>query len=519
MRRKFVHSSYANTLACSNQGKKMSLLTTMQSKGQYINGSWFKGKGTTIESINPSYGTLLWQGVNASEEDIASAYETAQRALAPWASYTFEQRCHFIKEFAAQVEKNKQLLAQLISMEAGKPLWESLTEVNAVISKIDLSIQAYKERSWPKETATADANSCLRYKPHGVVVVLGAFNFPAHLSNGHIVPALLAGNTVLYKPSEHTPAVAEFIMECWHNSGLPPGVINCLQGDASCGKLLLNHDIQGVYFTGSYSTGLRIHQQFSNRPEVILALEMGGNNPLVIDADIDINAAVYQTMLSALITAGQRCTCSRRVIIPDSAFGDEFLHRLIEAFKTVKVAPYDTSPEPFMGPVISHFQALKHLHAQKSLIELGGIPLLPMKLLTEYTGLLSPGIIDMNEVDNPPDEEIFAPFIQIYRYKDFDQAIQIANKTKYGLAAGLFSNNETHYQQFYQKVRAGLINWNRATTGAASTLPFGGVGLSGNHRPSAYFAADYCSYPIASIEQSLLTTPTQLLPGIKLDTN
>ncbi|RUR10406.1 succinylglutamate-semialdehyde dehydrogenase [Legionella sp. km772] len=491
--------------------------TVITSSGQYINGLWLKGKGTVLESINPAYGNLLWQGHAATQDEIYAAYDAAHKALPLWSGLSFEERCRYVKEFAQQVEKNKTLLTQLISLETGKPLWESQTEVSAVIGKINLSIQAYQERTWPKENQTAEAKACLRYKPHGVVVVLGAFNFPAHLSNGHIVPALLAGNTVLYKPSEQTPAVAEFIINCWHNSGLPGGVINCLQGDASCGKTLLNQNIQGVYFTGSYSTGLRIHQHFSTRPEVILALEMGGNNPLVIDELQDIDAAVYHTLLSSFMTAGQRCTCARRVIVPKSALGDEFIDRLVHASQTLIAAPFDNKPEPFMGPVISYTQALKHLHAQKSLIELGGEALLTMNLITDYTGLLSPGIIDMSKAINVPDEEIFAPLIQIYRYQDFDEALHLANNTKYGLSAGLLGDNEEHYQQFYREIHAGLINWNRPTTGAASALPFGGVGCSGNHRPSAYFAADYCAYPIASMEQTILSKPEQLLPGLSLD--
>jgi succinylglutamic semialdehyde dehydrogenase len=491
--------------------------TIISSNGHYINGHWSKGTGTILESINPAYGTLLWQGTVATDEQVSLAYEAASNALGPWSAQSFEARSNKIKAFAQQVEKNKPLLAQLISLETGKPLWESMTEVHAVIGKANLSIQAYQERSWPKETTTEEANACLRYKPHGVVVVLGAFNFPAHLSNGHIIPALLAGNTIVYKPSEQTPAVAEFIMNCWHSSGLPDGVINCLQGDASCGKKILAQNIQGVFFTGSYATGLRIHQQFSTRPEVILALEMGGNNPLVIDTLRDLDAAVYQTLLSSFITSGQRCTCARRVIIPDTSFGDEFIDRLLRASQTLKIAPFDTTPEPFMGPVISYVHALKQVHAQKSLIALGGQSILSMDILTDYTGLLSPGIIDMTQVVDVPDEEIFAPLIQVYRYNHFDEAIQYANNTKYGLSAGLLSDDKTHYQQFYQEVRAGLINWNRPTTGAASTLPFGGVGCSGNHRPSAFFATDYCSYPIASMEHPVLTKPEQLLPGISLE--
>jgi succinylglutamic semialdehyde dehydrogenase len=492
----------------------MSELKCMQSKGQFIGGVWHKNKGTILESINPATGTILWQGLTATTEEIEWAYAAAEKALHPWASTPLNRRIEILTNFAEQILQNKSLLANLISLETGKPLWESETEAQSVHAKIAISIKAYHERTSDLITKNDALQSAIRYKPHGVVAVLGAFNFPAHLSNGHITPALLAGNTIVYKPSELAPAVAEFIMECWQNAGLPEGVINCIQGDASVAKELLNKDIQGVYFTGSYTTGLHIHQQFANRPNVILALEMGGNNPLVVDEVNDIEAALYHTLVSCFITSGQRCTCARRVIIPNSAFGDEFLQRFIKATQKISVAPFYSKPEPFMGPIISYLHALKHLHTQKSLQELGATALLPMTLLQEYTGLLSPGIIDISGVVNPPDTEVFAPLAQIVRYQSFSQAISIANQTHYGLAAGLLSDDKTHYEQFYQEIRAGLINWNRPTTGAASNLPFGGVGYSGNHRPSAYFAADYCAYPISSMEETTLTKPSTLFPGL-----
>lgn len=494
-------------------------LEIIQSKGQYVNGQWIQTTGEPLQSINPAYNNILWQGTAATLEDILEASDAAHKQLPAWASTPFEQRADLTRIFAKRVENNRIQLAQLISMETGKPLWEAQTEVTAVIGKINLSIQAYQERTWPKQSEMPEANACLRFKPHGVVVVLGAFNFPAHLSNGHIVPALLAGNTVLYKPSEHTPAVAEFIMDCWHQSGIPAGTIHCLQGGTEVGKALLSQDIQGVYFTGSYQTGLSIHQQFSHQPEVILALEMGGNNPLVIDEINDIDAAVYQTVLSTLITTGQRCTCARRLIIPRSQQGDLFLSRFIQACQSIVIGSFDQTIEPFMGPVINHQQANRLLQDQDYLIESGGNPLLLMSPLRKNTGFLSPGIIDMTEVPNPPDNELFGPLVQVHRYDHFAQAIDQANQTRYGLAAGLLSDHEAHYRQFYAAMRAGLIHWNRPTTGAASSLPFGGVGLSGNHRPSAYFAADYCAYPIASMEQPLLTRPDNLLPGILLESN
>lgn len=483
----------------------------------YIDGQWIQGQGDFFVSKNPADGTLVWQGYSATAKEVAAACSAAHQALPYWSSLDFNSRANYLQHFAKEVEAKNKQFAYLIALETGKPLWEAMTEVQAVIGKISLSIKAYQERNTETHTNMAEAVACLRYKPHGVAAILGAFNFPAHLSNGHIVPALLAGNTVVYKPSEFAPAVAQFIIQCWHESGLPQGVLNCIQGGANSGKHLLSADIQAVYFTGSYLTGKSIHQYFSDKPEIILALEMGGNNPLIIDEVENISAAVYHALLSSMITAGQRCSCARRLFIPKTRVGEKFLIQFIKSCKNLRIGQFSANPEPFMGPVISHRHAQAHLKAQNALIKAGGEPLMSMSLIAENTGFLSPGIIDMTQTKQAPDEEIFAPLVQIYHYHDFDEALQLANKTRYGLVAGLLSDQAERYQYFFKKIRAGLINWNRPTTGAVSSLPFGGVGCSGNHRPSAYFAGDYCSYPIASLEQPLLAQPVHLLPGINLE--
>ncbi|KTD21104.1 succinylglutamate-semialdehyde dehydrogenase [Legionella londiniensis] len=482
----------------------------------YINGQWISGQGGSFRSVNPANNTLIWEGRMASEDEVAEAYQAARAAFSKWALLEVPERAHYLQSFAKEVRASHAELTRIIASETGKPLWEAQTEVNSVIAKVDLSIKAYFERTPAREIPLQDAMGHVRYKPHGVVAVLGPFNFPAHLSNGHIVPALLAGNTVVYKPSELAPKVAELIIECWHKSNLPPGVINCVQGGIGTAQHLLREDIQGVYFTGSYATGLKIHEQFASKPEVILALEMGGNNPLILDKVSDLKSALYLTLLSTLITSGQRCSCARRVFIPDNQQGDEFISRFLNLCQTIRIGEYTAEPEPFMGPVIHYEHALSHLEAQEKLRQSGGKSLLMMKLLEDKTGFLSPGVIDMSAVNNPADQEIFAPLVQIYRYHDFDEALLKANQTRYGLAAALLSDSFEHYSQFYQTMRAGVINWNKPTTGASSHLPFGGVGHSGNHRPSAFFAADYCAYPIASMEQPVLSMPDTILPGISL---
>ena len=489
-------------------------MSNLENTSLYINGAWQPGFGAALVSTNPIDGSTVWQGHQPTTKQVQQTFVAAQQASLTWRQVPITERIGYLEAFAKQVDQHRQALAELISREHGKPLWESLTEVAAVIGKVQLSIQAYQERCAEKLVSNQGVQSGLRYKPLGVVAVLGPFNFPAHLSNGHIVPALLAGNTVILKPSELTPAVAAFIMQCWHETGIPPGVINCLQGSGAVAVELLNQPVQGVFFTGSYQTGKKIHQQFAGRPEIMLALEMGGNNPLIVEEVNDLPAAVYHTLLSAYLTAGQRCTCVRRLFIPESPWGKRFTDALLAAASALSVGSYLQRPEPFMGPVISFEHATAHLHAQQQLINLGGDALLSMQLLKEHSGLLSPGVIDMTGVDRVPDEEIFAPLIQLYRYQSFEEALFQANQTRYGLSAGLISDSPSRYEQFYQTIQAGLINWNKPTTGAASNLPFGGIGSSGNHRPSAYFAADYCAYPIASQEQALLAIGQSKLPGV-----
>lgn len=483
----------------------------------YIAGEFVKGTARPLMSTNPMNDNIVWSGHHATEREIHQSLQAAQKALHPWASLSFEKRATFCERFANIVKKNQDELALQISEESGKPMWEALTEVQAVIGKIKLSIEAYQVRTSAQMVTSADATGWVRYKPHGIMVVLGPFNFPAHLSNGHIVPALLAGNTLIYKPSELTPGVAERILSYWHEAGLPPGVLQCLHGDIQTAQMLLQEKIQGVLFTGSYRGGLAIHQSMASRPEVILALEMGGNTPLVIGHTQNLNAAIYATLLSSFLSAGQRCTCARRLFVPKTHFGQQFIEGLIDATKSLKYGSYQDTPEPFMGPVISAQHANQHINAQNKLLSLGGKARLLMQPSQRSKALLSPGIIDMTSAQNIPDEEIFAPLIQMYQYENFNEALLRANQTQYGLAAGLLSDDPKEYEQFFAQIQAGIINWNRPTTGALSQLPFGGIGLSGNHRPSAYFASDYCAYPIASVENEHLSLPPKLLSGIHLE--
>lgn len=469
-----------------------------------------------FESTNPVTNEVIWSGEVYSKDQIDQAVANARSAFSAWRKFSLDSRLAIVERFRELLEERKEPMAYFIGKETGKPLWESRTEVTAMIGKIAISVSAYTDRTGEKHTEVNGVEAVLRHRPHGVVAVFGPYNFPGHLPNGHIVPALIAGNTVVFKPSELTPMVGEELFKLWREAGLPEGVLNLVQGAKDTGKALANHaGLDGLFFTGSSSTGQQIHQAFAGQTQKILALEMGGNNPLIVDSYEELDAAVHDTLFSAFISAGQRCTCARRLLVPNNPDGERFISRLLEVSEGLSVGAFDTDPQPFMGSLISAEASHIMLAVQKDIIKQGGISVLEMKSMQAKTGLLTPGIIDVTKAKNLPDEEHFGPLLKIIRYDSFDQALNEANNTRFGLSAGLISLDKKRYAQFYEAIRAGIVNWNRPITGASSSAPFGGVGASGNHRPSAYYAADYCAYPVASMESSSVTLPESLSPGLE----
>jgi len=481
----------------------------------YIDGRWTGGQGTQFESIDPARNQVVWQGKCATVAQVNEAVLAARAAFPHWAERSVAERLAVCQKFAELLEENKEALALTIAQETGKPIWETRTEVGAMIGKVAISERAYNERTGVVENPMPAGKAFIRHKPHGVVAVYGPYNFPGHLPNGHIVPALIAGNTVVFKPSEMTPKVAEQTVQLWEQAGLPAGVLNLVQGLVETGKALSAHpQIDGLFFTGSSTTGHLLHKQFGGRPDKILALEMGGNNPLVVDQVADIDAAVHDLVQSAFITSGQRCTCARRVFIPNTPNGDAILARFVEVTQAIDVGDYLAEPQPFMGAMISAKAAAGMVAAQQSLMDAGAKPLVEMRQLEADKGFVTPGILDVTDVADMPDIEHFGPLVKVFRYDALDAAIAEANNTSFGLSAGLLSDSEDVYRHFFKYIRAGIVNWNKPITGASSAAPFGGIGASGNHRASAYYAADYCAYPVASVEAEQVSLPATLAPGL-----
>ncbi len=457
-----------------------------------------QGMSADLVSFDPATGEEVWRG---SHGDVDGEVAAARDAWPTWAALPFAARVDVIKRFAERLKADTTPLADLIARETGKPLWEARTEVESTAGKVDISVKAHAERTAQRRSEGAmGARTALRHKPHGVMAVLGPYNFPAHLPNGHIVPALLAGNAVVFKPSEKTPAVGQMLVDRLRDAGVPAGVIRIVHGGPDTGRALVGHaDIDGVLFTGSARAGIAINRSLAARPDKIVALEMGGNNPIVAWDTADVTSAATLIVQSAFLSAGQRCSNARRLIVRDG-FAAPLLAEIKRITDRIIVGgPFD-DPAPFMGPVIDNETADGLMDSFLYLISNGGTAIRFMTRPDEHLPFLTPGIVDVTNIAERPDVELFGPLLQVVRVADFDAAIAEANATAYGLAAALIGGVPSDYDRFWANVRAGVINWNRPTNGASSALPFGGVGLSGNHRPSAYYAADYCAYPVASTE-------------------
>ncbi len=453
--------------------------------------------GNELVSTEPATGAVLWRGL-AGDADKEVAI--ARASWASWAAQSLAFRVETLRRFANVVRANADPFADLIARETGKPLWEAQTEVDSVIAKVNISATAYGERTPQRKMDSQGGRLAVRHKPHGVLAVLGPYNFPAHLPNGHIIPALLAGNAVVFKPSEKTPAVGAFLVDCLIKAGVPEGCIRLLIGGPDEGRALAGHsDIDGLLFTGSARTGIALNRAFAEKPEKILALEMGGNNPIIVWDSPDLASAAVLVVQSAFISAGQRCTAARRLIVDQRLF-DPLMKEISKLLDRVIVGEPHANPQPFMGPVIDNEAADLLTESFVTLMSRGGRPIRHMQRPIEDRPFLTPGIIDVTEMNDRPDIELFGPVLQLIRTASFEDAIVEANNTRYGLAASLVSQDPALYDQFWANARAGIVNWNKPTNGASSSAPFGGIGWSGNHRPSAYYAADYCAYPVVSSE-------------------
>jgi succinylglutamic semialdehyde dehydrogenase len=451
-----------------------------------------------IVSSEPATGAILWRGMPG---DPAEEVGIARGAWADWASRSLSVRTETLRRFANVVRQRADAFADLIAREVGKPLWEARTEVESVVARVDIAVSSYAERTPQRRMEGAmGARTAVRHKPHGVLAVIGPFNSPAQVPAGHIIPALLAGNAIVFKPSEKAPATGQMLIACLHEAGVPPGVARFVAGGTAEGATLAaDPRIDGMLFTGSTKTGLALHRQFAETPNRLLGLELGGNNPLVVWDTPDISSAAVLVVQSAFLSAGQRCTAARRLIVREGAH-QPLVAEICKLITRIIVDEPHARPAPFMGPMIDNAAADAIEERFLGLIMRGGRAMNHLERLVPGLPFLSPALIDVTGIANRADEEIFGPVLQMIRVPDFDAAIVEANATRYGLAAALIGGAPELYDRFWANVRAGIVNWNRPTSGAVAKAPTGGVGMSGNNRPSGYYAADHAAFPVVSSE-------------------
>lgn len=486
-----------------------------------IAGQWITLPGDSLRSTSPAHpDNVVWQG-SPVPAHVDQAIHAARSALPAWAAFPHEKRFAVLRRFQEICKARQADMAELICDETGKAMWESKAEASLLASKVDITLDESEHAGLRRVSGyevplnETKSGRCW-FRPHGVMAVLGPFNFPAHLPNGHIIPALAMGNTVIFKPSDKSPAVGQLLTQFLHEAlqaeGAPPGVVNMIQGGADIASALVTHEgIDGILFTGSWPVGRKILEANLDRPGRIVALELGGNNPAVVMPDADLQQAAIEIVRCAFNTTGQRCTCTRRVIIHE-AVAAKLIPALCKTASNLIVGDPRADHPVFMGPIITDVARQAVLSFQARAAGAGAEILLESTQMDGDGWFLTPGIMKVdrftaNEDQGPAsdagcDTEVFGPLLRLTTVSSLDEAIEQANATRYGLAASIFTHDQAAIERFLAESRAGCVNVNTGTAGASSKLPFGGLGFSGNHRPAGAFSLDYCAYPVAGMIES-----------------
>ncbi|MCB9060629.1 MAG: aldehyde dehydrogenase family protein [Halobacteriovoraceae bacterium] len=439
---------------------------------------------------------------------IDNVIESAVNGFKVWKKTAIEDRISYLKKYQEQVLGRKEEIAKAIALETGKPLWEALTESAAIISKVDVTINDSLPRVRDEhiENITPDANGHVFYRPIGPSLVIGPFNFPCHLANGQILSALIAGNSVIFKPSEKTCYSAQLLIECFHQAQFPKGVINLIQGDGEvASRLTKSRPLKGIFFTGSKEIGLKILENTYSDLSKLVCLELGGKNTSIIHKDANIDFALSELLKASFLTSGQRCTSTALVAIHND-IKDEFISRFHKLAKRIIIDhPIDHEKMPFMGPLIDESAVNTYLNFVGMAKREGIEEIMRGKSIErKYRGhYVTPSIHYTDHFNHKSiflTNELFGPNCTFISYENIEEAINIANSTEYGLASAIYTADKSLYNKCVEEIETGLLNYNRSTVGASSQLPFGGVKNSGNYRPAAVSTIDACVYPMSSLE-------------------
>ncbi len=495
---------------------------TVKVLGDYIRGKFVRSRGADRKIVSKDPGDAGYRigsfSVNASHVD--GAVDAARKALVAWSDLTQVQRANALRKFSAQVFNHRDELAALISTETGKPLWEARQEVMQVEEQVETEIREGIRSVSPFKVGEVrwGVEGYCRFKPIGVVAVLGSAASPVRFSCGHIIPALLAGNTVVFKPSKLVPATGQFIARMFDLADIPPGVFNLIQGDAAIGLDLAAHmDVEGVMFTGSQPAGKRILQATHDQLFKLVTLQIGGVNLALVLDDALLEQAVFETVLGSFLTTGQQYTSTGVILVERSIF-KKFLEAFVSATTKLKVG-YAFDEDVFMGPVLTESARVRFLDRQQQLERLGTESIItgsPIK--TDRPGyFLGPAVHVIEKPDSidaiSPEGMSFGPDVVLVAVSDADEAVRLANRNRYSYVSSVFTRDKSRFEICAKGLGYGVINHNLATTDVSLRLPLMGTRECGNFRPAGVFSQRNCTYPVASLEVTTTFDPNRKFPG------
>jgi 1-pyrroline-5-carboxylate dehydrogenase len=442
-----------------------------------INNKPIRGRGEVFASTNPADTRVVLANFRqATEEEMHAAVEAARQAFPIWSSTDYRRRVKIMQKAAALIRKYKFELAAIMSLEAGKNRFEAMGDAEESADLIDYYCQQLMEakgfiKPLSKLSPKEDTRSVLR--PYGVWAVIAPFNFPLALSTGMSAGALVAGNTVVFKPSKDTPWIGYRLAEILHEAGLPPGVFNFIAGDRRIGEELVQHPkLDGIVFTGSKAVGMHIYHEFSQHIIRPVIIEMGGKNPAIVMPSADLDVASDGVMRSAFGLQGQKCSACSRVYVHGKV-KQEFMERLLE--KTAKITVGDPSQRDiYLGPVINQNAYEKFAWAVDETRKDGGDILAGGRQMKD-NGFAHGYFVEPTIVDGLPRhhrffyDELFLPYLTVASVDSLEEAVALSNKAEYGLTAGIFTKNKKELDYFFDHIEAGVTYANRrtgATTGA-----------------------------------------------------
>ncbi|MGA7205796.1 MAG: aldehyde dehydrogenase family protein [Specibacter sp.] len=466
--------------------------TTPAPLQHFIGGQWRPGTGAATTSFNPARpGEIVACGNQATTDDVDAAMAAAVAASPGWAHTPIQERGQVLLRAAAHIETNAQTWGLELAREEGKTLAEGVGEVNRAASILRYySAEGDRLAGEIFSSPRRGERILVTRKPLGVVGVVTPFNFPIGIPAWKIAPALVYGNTVVWKPASTVPLLAVRLAEAFEAAGLPVGVLNLLIGPGALGNHLLEHPrLDGLTFTGSTGVGRALSAKAASLGVPIQA-EMGGKNASIVLADADLELAVDQVLLGAFRSSGQKCTATSRLILVDS-IAEIFLERLCARLDTWRIGD-PTDPSVTMGPVVSDGAAedirtgVREAQAQGARLVYGGVdsPEHARQPLPAARSFLAPTVLEVPRTENALDnaawrQEFFGPVLSFVRATSTDDAFALANDSEFGLSCALFTQDITAALEGMEVLDVGILHVNSESAGADPHVPFGGAKKSG----------------------------------------